>query len=112
MSIYGENTNYPTSQADLDINTAINYEFTDSLSHINKYFSPFDGAELDGISYALWMLPLSFELLEAWDHWEGLNHWNDQNIHDRFSKIGDWLAYEVMPDPQTQPCMFNTLNET
>jgi len=112
MSIYGENSNYSTSQADADIATVLASEFTNSYSHINRYFSPDNGAEFNGVSYSLWMFPILVAELEAWNHWTGGNHWNDQNVKNRFSKLADWLAYEVLPYPREQPnSMLNTLND-
>lgn len=111
MSIYGENTGYTTTQADADINAALDYEFRTSTSYINRYFSPYDGAHSDGITYPLWGGHLPTMMLDAWSKWDGANHWNDQNIKDRLSKMGEWLAYNVLPDPQTWPCSFNVLND-
>ena len=43
MSIYGENSNYPISQGDQDIATALNQEFRNPQSQVNRYWSPYDG---------------------------------------------------------------------
>ena len=112
MSIYGEaGSCYSTAQADADIAAAIQAEFTETESHINRYFSPYDGAEADGISYGMWMLHIFVTELELWSRWTGQNHWNDQNVNDRFSKIGQWLAYELLPEPHVSPCWFNTFSD-
>ncbi len=112
MSIYGEaGSCYSTAQADADIAAAIQAEFTETESHINRYFSPYDGAEADGISYGMWMLHILVTELELWSRWTGQNHWNDQNVSDRFSRIGQWLAYELLPEPHASPCWFNTFSD-
>ncbi|MCW5894257.1 MAG: T9SS type A sorting domain-containing protein [Bacteroidetes bacterium] len=116
ITIYGENPNYPTWLADQDIANAVDFEYTNAHSWIGRGWSPSDGAHFSGVSYGMWLLPNTVTFLEAWSRWSGVDHWNDNGIAARLSKVGEWLAYEVMPDPQMTniwgiPCMFNALND-
>ncbi len=101
MSIYGENANYDTAQANVDIALAKQIILTDSNSYLKRMWSPDDGAYLEGVFYNFVGLNQVAQFVRLIERWEGINYSQQSFIRNRLSKVLDWLAYELLPDPHT-----------
>ena len=75
-------------------------------------WSPEDGAYTEGISYNFWGGNQIAQFLELLSRLEGVNYFQQEAVKNRFTKLFDWLAYEVLPQPRNLYNYFNDLNES